>query len=97
MALALATREREWVFWTTQNALLFPLLILSGMMLPLESGPSWMQTASTLNPLTYIVDAERVLLNGTFGAPAITYGWLAAAATCGVGLIVGIHKTRTTD
>ncbi|MEK8227184.1 hypothetical protein NKG05_15540 [Oerskovia sp. M15] len=49
-ALALAAKNREWLFWGVQQSLLFPLLILSGMMLPLEAGPSWMQTASKFNP-----------------------------------------------
>jgi len=96
MALALATKDREWVFWTTQNALLFPLLILSGMMLPLETGPGWMQTASRLNPLTYIVEAERDLLSGEYFSPAIRWGWAAAALVCLIGLIIGIRKTQRT-
>ena len=33
----------------------------SGMLLPLESGPEWMQVASKFNPLTYLVNAERAL------------------------------------
>jgi ABC-2 type transport system permease protein len=58
-ALAIAARKTEWTFWAVQQALLFPLLILSGMMLPLETGPAWMPVAARLNPLTYVVDAER--------------------------------------
>ena len=42
-ALAIAARKTEWIFWAVQQTLLFPLLILSGMMLPLETGPGWMQ------------------------------------------------------
>ncbi len=36
IALALAAKNREWLFWGVQQSLLFPLLILSGMMLPLR-------------------------------------------------------------
>ena len=95
-ALALAAKGREWLFWGVQQALIFPLLILSGMMLPLESGPGWMQTAARFNPLTYIVDAERALLGGSFTDPAVGWGVLAAALTCGFGLVVGIRKTAKT-
>jgi ABC-type multidrug transport system ATPase subunit len=35
-ALALMTRKNEWMFWIVQQSLLFPLLILSGIMLPLD-------------------------------------------------------------
>ncbi|SKC76424.1 ABC transporter permease [Krasilnikoviella flava] len=94
LALALASKNREWLFWGVQQSLLFPLLILSGMMLPLEAGPSWMQTAAKFNPLTYMVDAERVLFGGTFADTAVLWGVVAAAVTCAVGLLVGIRATR---
>lgn len=93
-ALALAAKNREWLFWGVQQSLLFPLLILSGMMLPLEAGPSWMQTASKFNPLTYMVDAERALFGGTFASTEVLWGVVAAAVTCAVGLFVGIRRTR---
>ncbi|QGF22412.1 ABC transporter permease [Raineyella fluvialis] len=95
-ALGLASKGREWVFWGVQQTLLFPLLILSGMMLPLEAGPAWMQVASRFSPLTYIVEAERALASGTFASGAVLWGVVAAALTAAVGLAVGIRKTRTT-
>lgn len=95
-ALALAAQNREWMFWTVQQTLLFPILILSGMMLPLDTGPAWMRTVALLNPLTYIVDAERALLGGAVADPAVARGVLAAVLTCGVGLVVGIRRTRRT-
>lgn len=73
---------------------MFPLLILSGMLLPLEAGPAWMQAAATVNPLTYIVQAERALLAGSFTEPAVLWGLLAAAATAVVGVAVGIRTIR---
>lgn len=92
-ALALATRSSEWLFWAVQQTLLFPLLILSGMMLPLETGPRWMQIAAAVNPLTYIVNAERQLFGGEFGGAAAA-GALAAALTCGLGLALGVRTVR---
>ncbi|MGO1973384.1 MAG: ABC transporter permease [Propionibacteriaceae bacterium] len=95
-ALGLAAKGREWVFWTVQQTLLFPLLILSGMMLPLEAGPGWMQLVAKFNPLTYIVEAERALLAGTFADQAVLLGVVAAVLTAAVGIAVGIRKTRRT-
>ncbi len=82
------------MFWVVQQTLIFPLMILSGMLLPLESGPQWMQVASRFNPLTYLVDAERALFAGDVGAPVVIWGWLAAVVTVAVGLIVGIRSMR---
>jgi ABC-2 type transport system permease protein len=93
-ALAIAARKSEWLFWGVQQSLLFPLLILSGMMLPLEAGPRWMQIIGAFNPLTYIVNAERALFAGTFADPSIPLALLAALITCAVGLWVGIVQVR---
>lgn len=92
-ALAIVSRKAEWVFWAVQQTLLFPLLILSGMMLPLETGPGWMQVASRFNPLTYIVDAERILFAGQMSA-TVLYGAVAAALTCALGLFAGVRAIR---
>ena len=93
-ALAVASRKREWMFWIVQQSLLFPLLILSGMMLPIESGPGWMQVLARFNPLTYIVDAERALFFGSFGGTDILAGVVAAVLTCAAGLAVGVRQVH---
>ncbi|MDC7122020.1 ABC transporter permease [Cellulomonas fimi] len=97
-ALAIAVRKQEWMFWVVQQTFLFPLLILSGMLLPLETGPAWMRAASTVNPLRWVVDAERALFAGDLSATAVGWGWLAALATAAVGLVVGVRTiVRSTD
>jgi ABC-2 type transport system permease protein len=53
-----------------------------------------MQVVSKFNPLTYIVDAERVLFAGTFGSLTILWGFVAAFATAAVGVVVGIRSIR---
>lgn len=94
-ALAIAARKSEWVFWAVQQTLLFPLLILSGVMLPLSSGPGWMQTLADLNPLTYIVEAELMLFAGGVGVD-VACGAAAAAFTAAVGLAVGVRSVTKT-
>ena len=93
-ALALATKDREWLFWGVQQSLIFPLLILSGMLLPLDAGPAWMQAVATVNPVNWIVQAERALLAGGFGEPEVLWGVVAALAVAAVGLLVGIRAMR---
>jgi ABC-2 type transport system permease protein len=51
-----------------------PLLLLSGIFLPLQLAPSWLQTLSDLNPVSYAVDAVRAAFNGQWGDPAIAIG-----------------------
>ena len=93
-ALAIAVRKQEWMFWAVQQTVIFPLMILSGMLLPLETGPGWMQVASRFNPLTYLVDAERALFAGGIGTTEAAAGWAAALLTVVVGLTVGIRSMR---
>jgi ABC-2 type transport system permease protein len=93
-ALAVAVRKREWMFWAVQQSLLFPLLILSGMLLPLEAGPQWIQILGRFNPLTWIVDAERALFAGSWSDPAIGWAVLAAVLTCVTGLWVGVRQVQ---
>ena len=92
-SLALVSQSKEWIFWAVQQTLLFPLMILSGIMLPIEAGPDWMQTASLFNPLTYLVNAERELFAGTIGVDTLS-GVAAAGATAAVGLFVGIRTVN---
>lgn len=93
-ALALAVRNQEWVFWAVQQTLLFPLLLLAGVLLPLESGPGWMRAASAVNPLRYLVDAERSLFAGEIGDPAVAGGAIAAVVTACFGVWVGTRAMR---
>lgn len=51
-----------------------PLLLLSGILLPMALAPDWLQFLSTLNPLTHAADAGRALFNGDWGSPAATFG-----------------------
>ncbi|SDS81402.1 ABC transporter permease [Microlunatus soli] len=93
-SLGIISRERDWMFWAVQQGLLFPLMLLSGMLLPLESGPTWMQLLSRFNPLTYMVDAERALFNGRFADPTVWQGMIAAVIVAAIGLLVGVRAIR---
>ncbi|MGH3357803.1 MAG: ABC transporter permease [Nocardioidaceae bacterium] len=93
-ALALAAKGQDWIFWTVQQTFLFPVLLLAGMMLPLDGAPGWLQRLSDANPLTYIVEAERDLFNGVFDAQSMLAGTVAAAVVCVGGVLVGTSAMR---
>lgn len=92
--LALKTKDREWLFWGVQQTLIFPLLILSGMLLPLDEGPAWMQAVATVNPVNWVVQAERALLAGDLGAITVLWGWVAALVLAALGLWAGVRAIR---
>jgi ABC-2 type transport system permease protein len=91
-ALALAVRNQQWAFWAVQQTVLFPLLLLAGVLLPLESGPGWMRAAASANPLHYLVDAERALFAGDVLSSTVLSGLVAAVATAMVGVWVGTRS-----
>jgi len=93
-SLALASRNHDWMFWGIQQATLFPLMILSGMLLPIENGPQWIQVAAAFNPISYIVAAERALLSGDLASMAVVWGFVAAIVLAAVGLSVGIRAMK---
>jgi ABC-2 type transport system permease protein len=92
--LALASKNQEWMFWAVQQTLIFPLLLLAGMLLPIDGGPGWLQTLSRFNPLTYVVDAERALFNGEIVSATVGGGVIAAVAVAVLGLLVGMRAMR---
>ncbi|REE98302.1 ABC transporter permease [Thermomonospora umbrina] len=92
--LALASKDQEWLFWTVQQTLLFPLLLLAGMLLPIDDGPGWLRTLARFNPLTYVVDAERALFGGEIVSATVGYGVLAALGVAVGGLLIGIRAMR---
>lgn len=49
------------------NGLTLPLLLLSGVMLPMSLAPDWLQTLAKINPLYHAVAAIRALFNANFG------------------------------
>ncbi|XVV13998.1 ABC transporter permease [Actinoplanes sp. CA-131856] len=95
--LALASKNQEWLFWTVQQTLLFPLLLLAGVLLPIEDGPRWLRVLAAGNPLSYVVEAERSLFNGDIWAPSTLGGVIAAAAVAAIGLLVGVRAMRRSD
>ncbi|MEV7630082.1 ABC transporter permease [Actinoplanes sp. NPDC089786] len=92
--LALASKHQEWLFWTIQQTLLFPLLLLAGMLLPIGNGPGWLQTAAKFNPLTYVVNAERALFDGDIWATTTLTGAAAAVLVAALGLAVGVRAMQ---
>jgi len=91
-ALALASKDQDWLFWTVQQTVIFPILLLAGMLLPVDDGPGWLRFLSQLNPLTYVIDAERALFAGTFPAGTVLAGAGAASVVAALGLVVGLRS-----
>jgi ABC-2 type transport system permease protein len=93
-SLALAVRKQEYLFWLIQQTVLFPLLLLSGILLPLDGAPDWLVALSRLNPLSYLVTAERALFAGDLTDPSIPIAAVVVVGVAVVGLGLGTRMMR---
>lgn len=96
-ALGLASKNHDWMFWTVQQTLLFPVLLSAGVLLPLDGAPAWLTWLSRINPLTHVVNAARELFAGRFDAGIVGTGFAAAVILLVIGLVVGILKMQRAD
>ncbi|MDR3584308.1 MAG: ABC transporter permease [Desulfosporosinus sp.] len=62
-ALALTVKSED-ALGPILNFFSQPLLLLSGVLLPLTLAPAWLKNISMFNPLKYVVDASRAIFNG---------------------------------
>jgi ABC-2 type transport system permease protein len=93
-SLALAVRKQEYLFWLVQQTFLFPLLLLSGILLPLDGAPDWLIALSRINPLSYLVTAERALFAGDLADPSIPVAAVVVTLVAIAGLGIGTRMMR---
>ena len=78
-ALGLVTRQ-EFVFAPFLNLVLVPVLLLSGILLPMTMAPGWLGTLSRFNPLAHVVDAIRDVFLGRYLTAHVASGTFAVVA-----------------
>ena len=86
-AMALVIGSEDALAPLTQ-AIALPLLLLSGVMLPMSFAPDWLRTVASFNPLYHSVLAIRALFNAQWGDPDVVSG-IAIMVACAV-LSIGI-------
>jgi ABC-2 type transport system permease protein len=95
------TIKQAQTFSSVMQALLFPLIFLSGAMYPVSGLPSWLGVLNRLNPLTYAVDPMRRLVFDHLDiseaardtlAPGVTWwGWpVPSFVEAGIVLALGL-------
>ncbi len=74
------------------NMVSVPVLLLSGILLPMTLAPRWLQDLSDANPFKHVVDSARASFLGDLTTASLTAGLLSAAGLAAVGLWIA---TRT--
>jgi ABC-2 type transport system permease protein len=89
-AVALKIKNED-AFAPVQNSVLVPLLLMSGILLPMSLAPAWLFTLSRFNPFVYVVDATRAAFVGDFTGTTVLLGVVAAAALAIAAVTFGIR------
>lgn len=94
LTLGLKTKSAETVFGIA-GFLTFPLLFMSTSLVPATAMPSWIQNVSSVNPISFAVDAVRSLaLLGEFVLGTILTAVLVIAAIAVVTLGATLYLFR---
>jgi ABC-2 type transport system permease protein len=84
--VALAVKSED-VLAPLMNTVAQPVLLLSGILLPLTFAPGWLQAIADWNPFSWAVNGVRALFLGDLGAPAVWQGLLIMAALAALALL----------
>ena len=76
------------------NGLAIPVLLLSGILLPMSLAPAWLRYVSDVNPLKHIVDGVRAFFQGDILVSAGLWGVVSLAILIGVALWFGTLTFR---
>jgi ABC-2 type transport system permease protein len=76
------------------TGLQLPLILLSGVLLPLSLGPEWMRMLAHLNPLYYAVNAARELSDGAIFTADVGSAFLVIGALAMLTLTWATHVYR---
>jgi ABC-2 type transport system permease protein len=92
-AIALAMKD-EGALASMLNTITVPLLLLSGITLPLALAPQLIRTLAKFNPFAYTVDAARALTAGTFSDASVLLGFIIMAVLAVLAVIWAARAFR---
>jgi ABC-2 type transport system permease protein len=78
--------KSEDTFAPLVNTIVVPLLLLSGIMLPMTMGPGWLQGIARISPFRYIIDAMREAYQGQYFNTIMVEG-IAVAAVMAIAFL----------
>ena len=90
-AVALAVKSEDSYAPIVFTATL-PILLLSGVLLPMAIAPQWLQNIAHLNPLLYAVDAARAIFLGHLADPSVAKGVFILAILSAIAVVIGARQ-----
>ena|SRR5579864_9410430 len=69
-----------------------PLLLLSGVLLPMSLAPEWLRVIASINPLAYAVDAARAVFNGQLDDLSVLKGVVIMSVLALISTVVAARQ-----
>lgn len=85
------TLKNEQSFGVLVNSVSLPVLLLSGILIPMTVAPAWLQAISAILPTTHIVNGVRAAFVGDITSTAVLVGLLW---TVGITIAAFIYGSR---
>jgi ABC-2 type transport system permease protein len=92
-ALAMVSKSED-VMAPVVNIVMMPVLLLSGILLPMTIGAAWLQRVSDFMPFRYVVDAVREVFTGDLGTTTVLWGTVWAVGIFAVAFWWGASVFR---
>ncbi len=92
-ALALTTKSED-VMAPVINAVMMPVLLLSGILLPMSFGPQWLDSVANWMPTRHVVDAARSFFGLSLDGASWQLGTFWAIALCAIAVWWGTATFR---
>lgn len=92
-AVALTTKSED-VMAPLLNSVLLPVLLLSGILLPMTLGPTWLLRVSDVMPIKHVVTAVRDSFAGDVASQPVFWGTFWALALTAVAVWWGTSTFR---
>jgi ABC-2 type transport system permease protein len=73
------------------NMVSVPVLLLSGILLPMTLAPPWLRHLALLNPFSHVVDGARAAFRNDLGDGSLVIGLVSAALLAIVGLAIAVR------
>lgn len=81
--------KSENAFAPLTNMFALPILLLSGILLPMSLAPRWLQVASDFNPIKHVVEGLRAVYRGEIFSTSALAGVVIALVFVVLGLVYG--------
>lgn len=73
------------------NFVVLPVMLLSGLLLPMTLAPAWLHNVAHADPLYYVVNAARAMFHGHLAVMVVLEGFVAAGLLAGVCVWFGVR------